>query len=51
VWATEYVHHKVLRPDDIKVPEVCPVMAAKVERALDVLEKVRSPPPIQNLSE
>eukprot|EP00884_Botryococcus_braunii_P004711 jgi/Botrbrau1/14240/Bobra.0381s0003.1 len=39
-WATEYVHHKVLRPDDQKVPEVLPVLAAKVEKALAVLEKV-----------
>eukprot|EP00884_Botryococcus_braunii_P012412 jgi/Botrbrau1/21171/Bobra.0061s0063.1 len=39
VWSTEYALHKKIRPDPFKVPQVLPVMEAKAEKALTVLEK------------
>ena len=40
MFATEYAHHNLLRPDDLKVPEVPPVLKPMIEKALGVLEKV-----------
>jgi hypothetical protein len=45
VWSTDYMIQKTLTPDAKKVPEILPVLAAKAEKALAVLEKVLLPSP------